>query len=513
MAQQKNGPVIGLAIFMVLTVSFAVAWYMTWSDNQALSGQLQKAQSDLGARDTTVRERNEQVTNLLDVAGRPGAPDQADVDAEVASLKQLVTDSVGDGTSAAVNLEAGLRKATTARDLERLTATERLANFNQKEAELQQTIVSKDAVIQQHQDARERAEEDLRRKEVQHSEELNQLQTQIEDLRAQKTQLESDFAALRTKYDRDTADLEDDITQKRTALVFLRKKLFEQEDLSFSREDGNITSIDRSRQVCYINLGESDELRIGTTFSVYMKNNSGVGRTTTEDVKGKIEVVDILENHLAEARIVEEDLHRPIANGDPIYSPIFTSGEKMQIAVAGMISLEGKPGSDTDRADFKRLVGGAGADIAVMVDKDGRFTDGEGKAIGSQEAQDRITEKIRYLVIADTGDANETNDTDLLAAYRDIKLSTAALRNEADNHGVYVISLGAFLEHIGYSRKQISWTPGQPFPATLSNGAKSSRLNATVPGRSSSASISGAYSNRRRGVTTSTGNNSGVFGN
>jgi hypothetical protein len=42
----------------------------------------------------------------------------------------------------------------------------------------------------------------------------------------------------------------------------------------------------------------------GTTFSVYKKNNSGVGRRSTEDIKGKIEVIKITGDHSAVVKLL-----------------------------------------------------------------------------------------------------------------------------------------------------------------------------------------------------------------
>lgn len=81
------------------------------------------------------------------------------------------------------------------------------------------------------------------------------------------------------------------------------------------------------------------------TFSVYAKDNGGVGRRQGDgDIKGKIEVVELVGSSEAKARIVKQKRSDPPAAGDPIYSPLFWPGQKIQIAVVGLLDFDGNPG-------------------------------------------------------------------------------------------------------------------------------------------------------------------------
>ena len=115
----------------------------------------------------------------------------------------------------------------------------------------------------------------------------------------------------------------------------LRQQVDEIQDISFETADGRISFVDHGRNLVWINLGEADSLPIRTGFSVYTKANHGIGRRSMTDIKGKIEITRVIGAHLAEARILKEDIYRPMAEGDPIYSPLFNAGRSEKILHRG----------------------------------------------------------------------------------------------------------------------------------------------------------------------------------
>ena len=505
-SQQNTGQVIALAAFVLLTLVFGVLWYMSAADNRTLRTDLTAATSAKTNADSAVRTQNAELDVLKDLVGRPGE----DVDDIEPAVKSVIGDVAADGSSSDLDLEGALLNTATDRDVQTYSAADRLTQLNRKTQELQQSIVNMQAQIDAEKQSRDQAEATLRQRETQHSEELSALQAQIDATRDELQTTQAEYETYKTQTSRQIEDLEDDITQKRIALVALRRKLFEREDLSFERADGRLTFVDQKRLICYLDLGEGDALQIGTTFSVYTKNNNGVGRRNTEDIKGKIEVVSILGEHQAEARIVSQELGRPLAEGDPIYSPLFASGQALQIAVAGLLDFDGNPGSDRDI--FHRIVRNSGAMVTAEVNDVGELVNSQGQGVSTDDLKQLINEKTRFLVIGDVGDSVETQDTFRQAIYRKIQMATEEMREQALANGVYVISLTSFLEYLGYSRKQLDWTPtAGDFPTTLPNGGKSTAADAKFRQSNSIAPISGLYLPRKRAAGASTGNVSGLF--
>lgn len=512
MAQNKNGPIIGLAIFIMLSVLLAVGFYMVWADNQKLSSDLLQAQNKAQETESTLKAElagSNTLKGLIgsgqnDEIGVGETTDSATINGRVTAL---LTDVAADGTSAPGSLIDAVDQQTSASWKNTQSATDRQLQLQKRTADYNAMVASKDEEIKQIKAARNRAEEQLQQREATHSEELAQREATIDSLSQDKTKLERELADTVVQYQRQIDSLNIDIATKRQAIIALRKRLVDAQDLTFSTPDGLITSVDQPSQLVYVNLGENDGLRTGVTFSVYTPVNSGVGRNDTSEIKGEIEIVDILGPHRAEGRIVSQRPDVPIAADDPIYSPIFQTGQSLEIAIAGKVSIDG-----LDRQQLVRLVNAAGARIVSEVDDEGEFGDGRGNRLTRDEAEDRITSRTRFLVIADQGDS-DASDTNVQQLAQKIRENTQVLKDKALNLGIHEIGLSTFLEHIGYSRKQVSWTPErqQPFPGKLVNGARSPSVNSTSGRRHSLGAVSGLYSGRKVPVTESYGQTSGVY--
>ena len=199
-----------------------------------------------------------------------------------------------------------------------------------------------------------------------------------------------------------------------------------------------------------------------------------------------------------------------MAIGDPAYSPIFSPGQPLEIAVVGGLDFDGNPGSD--REEFRRIVAANGASISLEVNDEARILGREGEQLSESDIYNNITSSTRFVLVADLGDEN-TQDTVQKELNNKIRAIKVKMEQAATDNGVYVLSLSRFLDYIGYSRKSLAWSPTKPFPATLPNGAKSTSVNATFGSRQSSAAISGAVSGRSRKPMPSTGATSALYKN
>lgn len=139
------------------------------------------------------------------------------------------------------------------------------------------------------------------------------------------------------------------------------------ENISFEAPDGEITLVDNVTKHVWIDKGERDHLRPQVTFSVYTKDHQGIARSTA-DVKAKVEVVAV-EARTARCRILEEDLTRPIAPGDPIYTPLWHSGMVEKIAFVGIIDLDGD--GKSDRELLKEMMDINHSEIKLQILDDG----------------------------------------------------------------------------------------------------------------------------------------------
>src|SRR5258708_7313091 len=173
-------------------------------------------------------------------------------------------------------------------------------------AQFQQKIDEMNAAVNAEKNARDTADKGKQDADNTHKEEQKAKDNDIAELK-------KEYAALRQEYDdyHDSAEKKDkDNGQRISSLLTINKKLGAELDEktrpSFEIPDGVIRWIDPVGKKVWISLGEADGLKPRTTFSVYKKTNSGVGRGTQkgqtggEDIKGAIEVTRILQSNLSE---------------------------------------------------------------------------------------------------------------------------------------------------------------------------------------------------------------------
>jgi hypothetical protein len=230
------------------------------------------------------------------------------------------------------------------------------------------------------------------------------------------------------------------------------------------------------------------------TFSVYPKENAGIGGAP-ENIKGMIKVVKILDAHSSVAEIIDEDLYRPLAKGDQIYSPLWNRGRQEQFSFVGLIDLDGD-GRDT-RYLLHDIVKTAGAAIDNEVDNEGKRTPEGG----------RITEKTKFLVIGDIPDPTKAARVEDREPMQKINDNLQDLQKEARLNGVRVISLTDFLQYIGYKPGHRLFQPGQKHTYTSDEA-----VNPTAV-RESTGSVSGIFTKRKgQKQIESTGTTSKAFG-
>lgn len=515
MAQNNNNSiVIGFSIAALLAVAFGVLWYLDHTELQTLTSQLQASKNTESDLKKTVAQQLGQLSDVRAIVAPSTAQTQPeDLDPEndltLKTAKATLAELGGDGTAAEGNLIDAIKSTQSESAQNQMTAMVRKRQLDTAATDLQNTIVQKDALIEENRQARDRAEQELAKKEARHAEQMRGLEDQIRTLTSEKTEIDAERGRLESLLQQERVAWNDEREELRGFLVGLRARLRAREDLSFSKPDGLVTSVDHNVDLAFINLGFGDGLEKGTGFSVYMKNHGGVGRANTTDIKGKLEVTEILGLHRAKARILEQKTGDPIAADDPIFSPIFQAGQTMEVAIVGQINVDG-----LSRPELRRLIRAAGSKVSVEVGRQGQFTDGNGNEISKEDALSSVTTRTRFLVIGDVGDPNSSSlNPDEEAIFQLLRDNKAELELKCAGLGIYPVGLSTFLEHIGFSPKQRAWTAesGRSHPSVLVNGARSAFTNGRIGDRASSAAISGLYTDRKQSLPESTGQVSKLY--
>ncbi len=408
-------------------------------------------------------------------------------------------------------------------DPEQNTYTEALAKLRQeldsvqaKFNTAQQEVVARDGQIEslkttyqtqvdEHRTERTKVEQARQTEEQEHQKTLQTINQQLQETTNNYNQLRLAKNQAEQAHQQEVAKMKEENERLVNINNRLRDKIENATRTTFERADGMVRWVDNSSHLVWINLGSADNLTVRTNFSVYQKKNRGVGRDSDpatlkgpEDMKGAIEVTRILQPHLAEARILDEDYYAPIAVGDPIYTPIWSPNQKESFAFVGLIDMDGDGRSDRDL--LHDVLSAAGAKVQVEVDDKGVRTGGS------------IDENTKFLVVGEIPTLEDLTDQDEKQAALDIQAQRKDLIKEARDQGVRVVKLNDFLAFIGYTPRQRVFRPGDQRPYTLRNGSQSMATGQTVGGRESAGQTSGFYSRSKRlGQPVGSGQTSGAY--
>lgn len=262
----------------------------------------------------------------------------------------------------------------------------------------------------------------------------------------EKDRLVAQLEELRTKSGSEIADLTTKLTSTQQAYDQLQTQLNQLKDeidlerpANLDLVDGNVLQVYPREKTLWINVGRADGLQPRTTFSVY---DEGSFNAPGAMEKGKIEVVRIIDDQLAECRITLEDIARPIQRGDEIYSPVWAPGRKDGFAITGFVDLDGDGKSDVDK--LISLIKQNGGQVDAYVDAKGATPPGAGP--------DMMSARTSYLIIGqDPSEVPDLKDSDAYIR------SNTAMREAARKLSIRVIPLERFLNQLGYrpSRRQI----------------------------------------------------------
>ena len=225
-------------------------------------------------------------------------------------------------------------------------------------------------------------------------------------------------------------DITKQLADSRTAIQNLVERTKQrEEDSSFKIADGKIVWVNQRSNMVWINLGRADGLRRATTFSVYDRDESGVAKPVR---KGAIEVLRIVNDHSAEARITESNSSNPILMQDKIYTPVWRPGRKVHFGIAGLVDVTGN--GKTDRSMVRSLIRQSGGVIDYEIDAAGKVLT-PGKA---------MTVNTRFLVVG-------TAPADIPGSTAEANSKYSDTIKKAQQLGIERISIDKLLSYMGWT--------------------------------------------------------------
>ena len=218
------------------------------------------------------------------------------------------------------------------------------------------------------------------------------------------------------------------LSQTINAMKILRQPKSER----FEVPDGRITMVHQQHNTVWIDLGAAHGLKELTTFSVYDIKEPGVMHEKS-DIKAKIQITRILEDRMAEARILDDNIANPVLRGDLIHSPNFQVATQIHFALAGIFDLDGD-GTD----DFNK--------VKYMITSIGGVIDAEIRSDGTRDG--KVTVNTQYLLKGTaTGLVSTKGYNDLL--------------REVQFYDVEQITFPTFLKYVGYKREVLTTSLGR----------------------------------------------------
>ncbi len=288
--------------------------------------------------------------------------------------------------------------------------------------------------IDEHAKAAQAAADDLAEERAKFKTSLDTINAEKDDLAKKLQTQQQQMDTAKEEHEKTQKQLNTDLANAQANLRDLEEKYREETRQTFEVADGEVVKVNQANGTVWINLGSADELRRLVTFSVYTSQENDVARN---ERKGSIEVTQVLDAHLAEARILDDQLTNPIVQGDKIFTPAWHPGRVERFALVGLFDI-----NDDDKSDrqlIRDLVLRSGAVIDAELDDSGQKTG-------------QMSINTRFLVRGDepTGEG--------LAAYNE-------MITEARNLGIEQLTVAKFLDHVGYAANNnsvLNYREGQP---------------------------------------------------
>jgi hypothetical protein len=444
-ARQDQTLQIFLIICIFLLLVLGVATYLGWRGYSDTAQELAKRSTELDQKNTQVSNMQTENEAYREFMGFAANDNFADVETAFKADMERYGAGVADEGSRYYRkvLEAVAAEAqrNAAGEAEQKKLVEDLNN------RLEAVNAAATAQINEHKQIADKAQQDLAGEKTKFQEDRTALESKQTELLAIVEKQKTDFEARVAEYDTEKKRLTEMLEKREQAVANLIENQKDEEG-SFEVADGRISWVQQNGTV-WINLGSADSLRRQVTFSVFDADQHDAEKATK---KGSIEVSRVLGEHMAEARITQDEPTNPILPGDMIYSQVWHRGKKLRFALAGIIDIDNDGVSDMDLA--RQLIELNGGIVDAYVKEDATV-------------EGTITANTKYLVLGEF--PNSPTEVALQKPWEDLHV-------EARDLGVETISLTEFLNQMGYRPQDRTVQLGagasaRDFPARPESGA------------------------------------------
>lgn len=426
MARENQSLQILLIIFVMLTVMLGGTTFWMYKQYDEANAKMKAANDQMQAKATALQSAESDLAELkrligaadtAKVAGPDGLTSQYDVD-----MNTFCGPTYADKNK-------GYRKATEYlatqlknRNGELVDAKGEIENWKRK---YEGREAAKEPQVKQFAGEAKKAQEDL-------VTERDKFNAETEGLKKDKAELAAQVQTARKEGD-------DAVTKEKAkfdgTVKYVNQLIKQSKDMNeeirglrketFDVPDGKIVWVNPKNRIVWINLGQADALLRQINFSVYEGRTTDMNKVAR---KGAIEVTQILGEHLAEARILEDNITDPILRGDVINTLIWSPGEKRHFALAGFMDVDADGKSDLSLVRNLIVMNGGVVD-AEIDEKTGKITG-------------QVTPGTRYLVQGESPEAKGF-PSEYLKSY-------TKMLTDAQNLGAVTVMVKDLLAQMGW---------------------------------------------------------------
>ena len=421
-ARENQGLQIALIIFVILTILLIVTTFLFFRNFQEAQERIKGLTAENNTKDQAARtalEESAAIRSLMD-------PSQDKVE----SVQQAAAadfEAHGNGLAEADQNYLGLvdHMAKQVAD-----ANTRITEITAHETELADKLAAEEEAtkkaIAEYTQTIQKVTADLEERKKQFDEARELMNQEKGDLNTKFAETQKRFDELSRSSGEQIATLTGEVGRLTNLLTVIND---EKNRAVKANEvpDGAISWVNQRTRTVWINVGSDDGLRRQTAFSVFPVH---AANPIESDSKGKIEVTRLMGGHMAEARIVEDDLSEPLMPGDRIFSPTWEPGRPERFGLAGHMDIDGDGTDDRQR-------------IRNLIEMNGGVIDEELTADGTRKG--RMSIQTKYLVLGDQPPAVEGSSA--LEGWSEI-------RSEAQTLGTRLVNVREFLDYMGYEPQE-----------------------------------------------------------
>jgi hypothetical protein len=402
-SSDNQGLQIAVIIFALLTIVMSGATFYVFKLNEdaearlnAANTQAQEANANLAQAVNEINEMKQAISSDLTIESKHDAV-KTRITEDMAAYANTLPEESRTYSAALREYSKSLQLAQAERVKEAAELTSLKAQMddikNKNQATEKEYLEKADTALAETRAAEQKSAEMQKKLTDEKAELASQIQTEKE----KAATAEAEMQKLATKADADTRKSEALLEQ-----AGLQIKELTDAEFAYEKSDGQITWVSARTGKVWINRGRADGLQKQVSFAIFGAEQNGVARSES---KGKIEVTEILGEHLAEARIVEDKPTDPIMLNDHVYTPLWQPGRAEHFAIAGKLDIDGDTKSDV--AFVKDLIRRNGAALDAELQPDGTI-------------QGEMQINTRYLILGEPfeGAAAETNYAEMQKAAR-----------------------------------------------------------------------------------------------